>query len=170
MIKFLKVRDVKSPLRDEKDNAGIDFFVPEKSSELMDAILQFNPNIRFEGENDIIIPSQEDIKIPSGIKGRFDNDLMLMAANKSGISINKKLIYGAEVIDTSYEGEWNIHLINWSKYDQTIKFGGKVIQFIPVKISNEKHTTYEMQEMTEEEFFKDHESNRGAAGFGSTGT
>ena len=31
-LEFIKVRNVKSPIRDASENAGIDFFVPEKDS------------------------------------------------------------------------------------------------------------------------------------------
>lgn len=34
MIDFIKTRDVKDPIRNVKENAGIDFFIPEKTVNL----------------------------------------------------------------------------------------------------------------------------------------
>ena len=168
MMQFLKVRDVKDPIRDVNENAGIDFFIPEKSDSMIAEIVGFNPNITFSG-NTIIIPPHEDILISAGIKSKFDKNLALIANNKSGIATKKKLIFGASVIDSSYQGEWHFHLINWSKQEQRIEFGQKIIQFIPTVISNEKHTIDDLIFTTEDEFFTE-KTNRGADGFGSTGT
>ena len=59
-------------------------------------------------------------------------------------------------------------MINWSKQEQRIEFGKKIIQFIPTIISNEEHTVEDLLFTTEEEFFPK-KTNRGAGGFGSTG-
>lgn len=164
MIQFLKVRNVKSPVRDVNENAGIDFFIPEKSEELDKEIREFNGRIGIH-EKYITIPPHQDILIPAGIKGKFDKNMSLIANNKSGIATKKKLIYGASVIDCSYQGEWHFHLINWSDEEQTIDYGQKIIQFIPHFISNEE---LEICMCSEEEFFTE-ETNRGAGGFGSSG-
>ena len=168
MIQFLKVRDVKDPIRDVNENAGIDFFIPEKSDDVVKEIKDFNQNIIIE-DNNIIIPPHQDILIPAGIKSKFDKNLALIAANKSGVSTKNKLIFGAQVIDASYQGEWHIHLINWSDSAQTISFGKKIIQFIPTVISNDEHTIDDLIFTTEDEFFTE-KTNRGTDGFGSTGT
>lgn len=168
MIKFLKVRDVKDPIRDVDENAGIDFFIPEKTDSLVAELVAFNPNITFSG-NTIIIPPHEDICIPAGIKSKFDKNLALIAANKSGVATKNKLIFGAQVIDTAYQGEWHFHLINWSKHEQRIEFGKKIIQFVPTVISNDLHTVEDLVLTTEDKFFNE-KTNRGAGGFGSTGT
>ena len=60
-------------------------------------------------------------------------------------------------------------MINWSKQEQRIEFGQKIIQFIPTVISNEEHTIDDLIFTTEDEFFTE-KTNRGADGFGSTGT
>lgn len=164
MIKFIKVREVKDPIRDEKENAGIDFFVPEKSAELDQEIRDFNGRIGIH-ENYLSIPPHQDILIPAGIKSKFDTNIGFIAANKSGVATKNKLIYGAELIDTSYQGEWHFHLINWSDEEQRINYGQKILQFVPVIISTEAH---EVLDCSEEEFFEV-QSNRGADGFGSTG-
>ena len=167
MIEFLKTRDVKDPIRNVDENAGIDFFIPEKSDSMIAEIVGFNPNITFSG-NTIIIPPHEDILLPAGIKSKFDKNLALIANNKSGICTKKKLIFGASVIDSSYQGEWHIHLINTSKFEQRIEFGQKIVQFIPTVISTEEHKMYDLIFTTEKEFYPE-KTNRGDGGFGSTG-
>lgn len=131
-VRFLKVRDVKSPERGTKYSAGIDFFVPN----------DFIPQT--------IIPG-EDILIPSGIKVGLPLGTMLMGADKSGIASSKEakrrvgmeakdalpnsaVIIGAKIIDEDYPGEMHIHLINVGSDVVTIKPGQKVAQFIIVPV------------------------------------
>ena len=35
MIQFIKTRDVKSPLRNAEENAGIDFYIPENNDDFI---------------------------------------------------------------------------------------------------------------------------------------
>lgn len=163
MIEFLKVRNVKDPIRDVNENAGIDFFIPEKSEELDAEIKAFNGRIGIH-DSYLTIPPQEDILIPAGIMSKFDKNIALIANNKSGVSTKNKLIFGASVIDSSYQGEWHLHLINWSNKEQRIEYGKKIIQFIPTVISLDEH---KMFNGTAEEFFTV-KTNRGPDGFGST--
>lgn len=164
MVEFIKIRDVKSPERNVEENAGIDFYIPTKTDEMVRKIMDFNPYITIDG-NTIYISPHEDILIPSGIKSKFDSNIAMVVSNKSGIATKKKLIHGAHVIDSSYEGEWLFHLLNWSNKTQTLEFGTKVVQVVPIMISNEAHV---IRECSEEEFFKIR-SQRGDGGFGSTG-
>ena len=103
--------------------------------------------------------------IPSGIKSKFPNSLALVANNKSGIATKKKLVFGASVIDASYQGEWHLHLINTSDNYQEISCGTKVIQFIPHLISTDE---LEVLDLSPEEFYTE-KTSRGDGGFGSTG-
>lgn len=106
MIQFIKTRDVKSPIRNEKENAGIDLFIPENTEDFREALKLKNPNLHFNIDTGVItIMPHEGIIIPSGIKSKFANNLALIANNKSGIVIKKRLIFGASVIDASYQGE-----------------------------------------------------------------
>ena len=164
MLEFIKVREVKDPIRNVEENAGIDFFIPEKDDDVIKEIVDFNGNITFSG-NDILIPAHEDILIPTGIKSKFDKNLALNACNKSGIATKKKLIVGAQLVDSGYQGELHIHLINTSKYTQIISFGQKIVQFVPQIISTEEHI---VRNSSEEDFFTV-KTERGAGGFGSTG-
>ena len=107
------------------------------------------------------------ILIPSGIRGLLEpRDSMLMAANKSGISTKKGLIYTAEIVDSPYTGEIHIGVYNTSHEVQIIEAGTKLVQFIHVPI----YLT-EPEEVTNGEFYNDASDwgTRGNNGFGSTG-
>lgn len=142
-INFAKVRDVKSPLVSTTGSAGIDFFVPN------DFI-------------DVALMSGEDILIPSGIKMNLPEGKVLISFNKSGISTKKKLIIGACVIDSDYQGEIHIHLINYSNTVAKIQAGDKIAQFILLDFHQ-----VELLETHESDLFNK-ESQRGSGGFGST--
>lgn len=164
MLEFIKTRNVKSPERNALENAGIDFYIPEKNSYTEEELTNFGKNVSIS-DNFIKIAPHSDVKIPAGIKSKFPNNLALIAYNKSGIATKKKLVVAAQVIDSAYQGEWHIHLINTSNEVQSVEFGQKIVQFIPEVISTDDVI---VRDMTEEEFFTE-KTSRGAGGFGSTG-
>ena len=166
-LEFIKTRNVKDPVWNPAENAGIDFYIPEKDSFTSNELAAFGDKVSFDtNSNTIYIAPHADIKIPAGIKSKFTNDIALIANNKSGIATKKKLIFGASVIDASYQGEWHIHLINTSDETQTIEFGQKIVQFIPHYIYNEG---FVVRDVPESEFFTE-KTERGSGAFGSTGT
>lgn len=173
-MQFIKTRDVKDPIRNPEENAGIDFFVPEYNEEFLKALLAknggntetvFENGSYIEADGTIHIAPHTDIIIPSGIRSKFGKNLALIANNKSGVATKKKLIFGASVIDCSYQGEWHMHLFSLSDRWQTIKCGEKIIQFIPHVISTEE---IEVLNLTPEEFFVE-KTSRGEGWQGSTG-
>lgn len=173
-FRFIKVREVVSPNRANPNDAGLDFYVPTNlTSEDIHSKNWFD-----SGGYDLDIPFSEHfvrhialqpghrILIPSGIKGLLEpRDSMLMAANKSGISTKKGLIYTAEIVDSPYTGEIHIGIYNTSHEFQIIEAGTKLVQFIHVPI----YLT-EPEEVTHEEFYNDAQywGTRGNNGFGST--
>lgn len=170
-IKFLKVRDVKSPSRGTAEAAGIDFYVPNYNEQFIVDLLDKNSLIQYddyynEKTFDIILRPGDRVLIPSGIKTWMEPGTALIAANKSGIASKKGLIFGAQVVDSDYTGEVHINVINTSNDDVKISTGDKLIQFIhtPVLLSP-------VEEVSKTEFEALHESSaRGEGGFGSTGT
>lgn len=161
-MKILKVRDVKTPTRGTSLSAGIDFYVPNDFAERA------------------LLP-QEDMLIPSGIKAKFADNYMLMAAEKSGVVTSKKamlnaekkpkpeafesiITLGAKIVDADYQGEIHIHIINVGRYPVTIKPGIKLAQFILVPVA------YDDVEVVnaEDELFNGTTTDRGEGGFGST--
>jgi dUTP pyrophosphatase len=168
-IKFLKVRDVKTPERGTPEAAGVDFFVPAFNVEFLKELKAKNPKIAIQQRENyfkIILLPNERVMIPSGIKTWIPEATALIAANKSGVATKKGLIFGAQVVDSDYAGEVHISVINAGNEVQYIEPGEKLIQFIhtPVLLS-------EIESVNEEEFTQLHdESLRGEGGFGSTGT
>lgn len=178
-MKFIKTRDVKSPERNAAENAGIDVYIPNKTPEFVEALLAKNPKLETTGykrhmfgihtsyieNNTIWIAPHSDIIIPSGIRSKFPSNIALIANNKSGIATKKKLVFGASVIDSSYQGEWHLHLINTSDVHQSLDFGQKAIQFIPHLIATDD---VEVLDLTPEEFYTE-KTSRGDGWQGSTG-
>lgn len=165
MIEFLKIRNVKDPKRNPEEDAGIDFYVPSYSKQYKSDLRKENKNI-FISEDCFEVPPHGSVVIPLGIKSKFDKNLSLIAKNKSGVCINTQLIVGACVIDSSYQGEWKLHLINTTNEYEYIEYDSKIIQFLPFYINTEKHKVYD--NMSENEFYTE-KTNRGEGGFGSTG-
>lgn len=184
-MQFIKTRDVKSPVRNVQENAGIDCYIPENTCEFIKDLAAKNPGLElyvtdiFKDGNlegcktnyfikscgKIYIAPHKDIIIPSGIRSKFGPELALIANNKSGVATKKKLVFGASVIDASYQGEWHYHLINTSDEYQVVECGTKVIQFIPHLISTEE---VEVLDLSPEEFYTE-KTSRGDGWAGSTG-
>lgn len=177
-MQFIKTRDVKNPERNVIENAGIDIYIPNNTPEFVEALLAKNLDLKvgdyfkrnglkfsYIQDNTIYVAPHRDIIIPSGIRSKFGPHLALIANNKSGIATKKKLVFGASVIDASYQGEWHLHLINTSDEYQTLEFGQKAIQFIPHLIATDE---VEVLDLTPEEFYTE-KTSRGDGWQGSTG-
>lgn len=173
-LRFTKVREVPSPSRGNAGDAGLDFYIPTNLTpiELMGTSVNTEQQIRYACDLNtnyiqvIEIPPHCRVLIPSGIKVLIEpRESMLMAANKSGISTKKGLIYTAEIVDSPYTGEIHIGIYNTSHEFQIIEAGTKLVQFIHVPI----YLT-EPEEVTHEEFYNDAQywGTRGNNGFGST--
>ena len=145
-MKIAKVRDVKTPTRGTEGSAGIDFYVPN----------DFPESLR-------LIEPGERYLIPSGIKANVPEGYALIAMNKSGVATKKSLTVGACVVDSDYQGEIHMHLINVGNYATKVVPGEKLVQFLLVPINHCK-----VEEVEEKNLFE-FETVRGAGGFGSTG-
>lgn len=144
-MKFSKIRDVKSPQRANAVDAGIDLFVPEDQPA-------------------ITLQAQESCIIPAGVKFNVPEGYALVAFNKSGVAVNKKLHVGACVIDCGYQGEVHINLTNVGLTEQYINPGDKIVQVVLLQLGESTIT-----EVPEDELFTE-VSDRGEGKFGSTGT
>ena len=145
-MKIAKTRHVKTPTRGTSGSAGIDFYVPEDYPASLCTIL---PGERYF--------------IPSGIKANVPNGFALIAMNKSGIALKKSLMVGACVVDSDYQGEIHLHLINTSTSSVTISPGDKLVQFLLIPVDH-----CPVLEIEEDALFEN-TTNRGSGGFGSTG-
>jgi len=145
-MKISKTRDVKTPTRGTSGSAGIDFFVP---SDYPQNLCTVSPGERFF--------------IPSGIKANVPEGYALIAMNKSGVALKKGLTVGACVVDSDYQGEIHLHLINTGTKTVTIEPGDKLTQFLLIPVD---HCDVEV---VQEKHLFDEETSRGSGGFGSTG-
>ena len=167
-IKFLKVRDVKSPSRANKLDAGIDFYVPELTDEFVKILREKNPHIdvwqHSEIGRHIPLAPQQRILIPSGIYCQMEKPgTALIAANKSGVATKTGLIFGAQVVDFEYQGEIHLSLINTSNVAVEITSGMKILQFIETPVIQSEIL---IMVMSVENFYKN-STTRGAKGFGA---
>lgn len=157
-FRYVICREVIEPRRAGINEAGIDFFIPTNLTP--DDLFKANKKVNhtlihsdypYDWPNtgttsiktvdgfvtQIIIGASSRIIIPSGVCGLLEpSNSMLMAANKSGVSTKKGLIYGAEIVDSTYIGEIHINLINTSDIPQVIDVRDEkaVLQFIHVPI------------------------------------
>ena len=143
-MKFSKIGKVKSPNRANDIDAGIDLFVPED-------------------QKPITLKPQESCVIPAGVKFNVPEGHALVAFNKSGIAVNRKLHVGACVIDCGYQGEVHINLTNVGLIDQYIHPGDKIVQVVLLKLGDSS-----LQQVKESQLYTS-ESSRGDGKFGSTG-
>lgn len=145
-MKFVKVRDVKSPSRAHSTDGGIDFYIPN----------DFSP---------VELKVGDHIKIPSGVKVIVPEGYALVAFNKSGVALNKGLDISASVVDIGYTGEMNLCFNKVSGDPVVLNPGDKIVQFLLLKLGfedTEEITEAEYEELTEG-------SERGTGGFGSSG-
>ncbi len=194
MIKFLKIRDVADPYR-EDGNAGFDFFVPKFNDAFKKTCAEEakkNPkaavNITKDdtGKECIIVGPHERVCIPSGIKSYLELSMPLISyglqmdlyvENKSGIATKKGLDVGACEIDPNYKGEIHLSLTNTSDDYLYIYEDDKITQLVPRVYCTEKASIFTdasldidaNNKITEDEFYDGFPySNRGTGGFGST--
>ena len=146
-MNIAKIRNVKTPTRGTRGSAGIDFYIPNDYPE---NLLKIEPSCR--------------CFIPSGIKANVPDGFALIAFNKSGVSLKKGLLVGACVVDSDYQGEIHLHMINASDRDVYLEAGEKLVQFLLVPIDHCAVTLVDVDEL-----FIDNQSERGEGGFGSTG-
>jgi len=171
-IKFLKTREVKSPTRANQTDAGIDFYVPEFTPIFIKDLASKNSwmsefkIMNFIKDKSFVLYPQQRVLIPSGIHCQMAGDhRALIAFNKSGVAANLGLIVGSAVVDTDYQGEIHLSLINTSNMTVTITAGMKIVQFIEMPIINSYISIVEEQTISE---FYGKETSRGSKGFGSS--
>tara|TARA_X000000950_G_C13737478_1_gene586989 strand:+ start:483 stop:950 length:468 start_codon:yes stop_codon:yes gene_type:complete len=145
-LNVTKMRDVKTPTRGTAGSAGIDFYVP---NDYPAHLCSVPPGGRYF--------------IPSGIRANVPKGFALVAFNKSGVALKKQLIVGAAVVDSDYQGEIHLHLINSSNNTVEIQPGEKITQFLLLPVNH-----CDISVIDQDKLF-DTETTRGQGGFGSTG-
>jgi dUTPase len=131
-------------------------------SDKNDSIIKYNEE---EGKSYIPLLPGARINIPSGVHCKMEkDDRVLIGFNKSGIASKLGLVFGAHVIDSGYQGEIHLNLINTSTKVVRIYEDMKILQFVemPIFLSNIEQVT-DLSELYPEK------TKRGEGGFGSTG-
>jgi len=145
-MRFSKLTSVKAPERGTPESAGIDFFIPDYAFD----------ELFFE-----LLPGNR-VNLPSGIKMDVPDGYALVAFNKSGVSLKKGLTVGASVVDSDYQGEIHLSLVNTSNHPVTLYPGEKIVQFLLIPIN-----FVELEEVELGKLF-DSITVRGEGRFGST--
>ena len=145
-LKVSLVRDVKPPARGTEGSAGIDFFVPNDYPQSL-----------------CVLAPGDRCFIPSGVKANVPPGYALIAFNKSGVALKKQLFVGACVVDSDYQGEIHLHLVNTSNRSVEIQPGEKILQFCLVPVD------HGLVEIVDEQDLFSEKTTRGTGGFGSTG-
>jgi dUTP pyrophosphatase len=176
-VQYYLSRNVHEPVRGTNQAAGIDLYIPFYSEEFENDLKakNFGHELGYRHEYDsdgnisdliITIPPQERVNIPSGVHVFMEpKESALIAANKSGVSTKKGLVFTCQVIDSDYTGEIHMGLVNTSRVPVEVKTGDKLIQFIhtPVYFSDLRQVD------SKEDYLKMHEgTKRGDGAFGST--
>lgn len=165
LIKFTKIRDVKTPARGTSQSAGIDFFIPERTEQFTKDLLEKSPGVSVHGASSFAIRPHGRVLIPSGIKVLLPENTALVAFNKSGIATKLGLDVGACVVDEDYTGEIHLSLVNTTESIILLDYGQKIIQFLLLPVMFDDV----IEVSSEKELYSGIVSERGSGGFGSTG-
>lgn len=113
-------------------------------------------------EQPVTLQPMERQLIPTGLYMELPLGLEAQVRPRSGMAIKKGLtvINSPGTIDSDYRGEIKVALINLSGEVQTIEHGERIAQMV---IAKHETISWELTEALEE-------SERGAGGFGHTGT
>lgn len=128
------------PTRAHKTDAGYD--------------LCANENVRIPPFGSVLVNTGVRMAIPSGYFGKI--------FSRSGLAVKRNIGVDAGVIDSGYRGEIKVLLRNYSSVQLNIFQGDKIAQLVILPY----HVLDEMVVVDPSEFEK---TDRGEAGFGSTG-
>ena len=107
------------------------------------------------------------VVLGTGLKFGIPHGYMLQIMNRSGNAAKKRLVVGACVVDSGYNGEVFVNLHNIGSQPQTINAGHKIAQavvipVVPVRfLETQNDNLYDWSPITI--------SDRGAGALGSTG-
>lgn len=170
ILRYCKVRNVKSINRAHTEDAGIDFYIPEDIDETTWStkcdVTKCFPLATFDNNvlKSFTLKPGQSVLIPSGIHVNIPHGYALIYMNKSGVASKKHLHVGACVVDENYQGECHLNLTNVGDCNITVEAGDKIVQGVVLPINYCQ--TQEISSLAE--LYVDGESDRGANGFGSS--
>ncbi|XP_043536113.1 deoxyuridine 5'-triphosphate nucleotidohydrolase, mitochondrial-like isoform X1 [Chiloscyllium plagiosum] len=109
---------------------------------------------------DYVIPAQDKAVVKTDIQIAVPHGFYGRVAPRSGLAAKHFIDVGAGVIDEDYRGNVGVVLFNFGKEDFEVKKGDRIAQLICERICYP-----ELEELKSLD-----ETERGAGGFGSTGT
>ncbi|CAN3374414.1 hypothetical protein DIURU_000709 [Diutina rugosa] len=129
--------------------------LPTKGSALAAGYdLYASENTIVPGRGQALVSTDISIIVPEGTYGRV--------APRSGLAVKHGISTGAGVIDADYRGEVKVVLFNHKESDFIVARGDRIAQLVLEVIVNADIAEISEAELTQTE--------RGAGGFGSTGT
>jgi len=113
-------------------------------------------------DNDVTIPPFGRVKVPTGLRIEIPEGFEAQVRPRSGLAVKYGLtvLNSPGTIDSDYRGDLDIILINLGSQDVIIKDGERIAQLVTAPVCRAQ--AVEVQTLTP--------SQRGSAGFGSTGT
>jgi dUTP pyrophosphatase len=156
-IKIFSCRkDVKIPLRNNEDDAGIDAFINGFGK-----IDKINKKLIPKNELFVILKPLERIACMLGFKSEIPNGYYASIVPRSGNALWLGLNVHIGTIDSGFRGEWTAIVTNLSNEDIKLNLYDKICQFILLKYEYMKIEIVDDEKKLET-------SNRGEKGFGSS--
>tara|TARA_R100000664_G_scaffold6311_1_gene11338 strand:- start:542 stop:1000 length:459 start_codon:yes stop_codon:yes gene_type:complete len=151
ILEYARMRDsAKPPSRSNPSDAGLDIY--------------YNP----ESDEAITIAPGESVVLPTGYRFGVPHGYMLEVKNRSGLASKRSLVVGACVIDAGYDGEVLINLHNIGTESQTVNPHTKIAQIVMVPVVHFRALETHGGDLYN--WYPIAMTERGAGGFGSTGT
>lgn len=172
MIKYAVIPgfDTQKPHRGSEEAAGFDVFVPYINDVMRDEFKKKNNKlglafIDFDTDRKeyIKIPSHSRVVVPTGLRFNINHGEYLEVANRGSMAAKDGLIFGAHIIDSDYQGEVFINLINTTDAPARLDFGQKIAQILHKEV-----LMSELEESDNDKLYPE-ASKRGAGALGSTG-
>ena len=119
-------------------------------------------DLRADVKEDIVLKAGERTLIPTGLAVEFPDGHELQIRPRSGLAIKNgiSMVNTPGTIDADYRGEFKVIIINHGSEDFVIKRGDRIAQMVMAPIVQPE--IIEVQEVND--------TDRGAGGFGSTGS
>ena len=105
------------PVRANPSDAGLD--------------LKYNPDV---GSQPVSIEPGQSMILGTGLKFGVPHGYKIQIMNRSGNAAKKKLMVGACVVDSGYDGEVFVNLHNIGSKPQTINPGYKIAQAVVIPV------------------------------------
>lgn len=133
------------------------------------------PKYAIEGDSGMDIRASRDLMlypgttelIPTGLYFSIPKGYELQVRPRSGYSLKTKfrVANSPGTIDSNYTGELKIIADNIGEHEQYIKAGDRICQIVLQKVPTIQFKVFS----SKEDLLKEKETQRGSAGFGSTG-